>query len=115
MTKNKEFVLRDVIVRLDNLSGRMNQGFEAVDKRFEAVDKRFESIDKRFDSIDKRFETIDKRFEAMDKRFDKIDQRIDVLEMHIDSEIADLAGMVQREFDAQNKMIHQRRTAVALR
>ena len=51
---------------------------------------------------------MDKRFEAVDKRFDQMDVRIDHLEAHIDSEIEGLAGMVQRGFDEQTKIVRNR-------
>lgn len=41
--------------RLDELNGRMKEGFAEVDKRFEKVDKRFEKVDERFDKVDERF------------------------------------------------------------
>ncbi|HWC48842.1 MAG TPA: hypothetical protein VG448_08175 [Solirubrobacterales bacterium] len=34
--------------RLDEMNGRMKEGFAEVDKRFEQVDKRFEKVDERF-------------------------------------------------------------------
>ena len=69
---------------IQNLTEIVKQGFLRMDERFEAVDKRFEDLyhymDKRFDAVDKRFEAVDKRFEDlyhyMDKRFEDSRQSI---------------------------------------
>jgi hypothetical protein len=37
--------------RLDELSAKVDRGFEKVDKRFEQVDRRFERIDERLDAL----------------------------------------------------------------
>ena len=66
--------------RLDELNGRLKDGFAQVDKRFEQVDKRFEQVDERFEQVDKRFEQVDKRFEQVDKRFEQVDKRFVRLE-----------------------------------
>lgn len=62
--------------RLDELNGRMKEGFAEVDKRFADVDERmkegFAEVDKRFAEVDKRFEKIDERFEQLNDRFDRI-------------------------------------------
>jgi ribonuclease HI len=34
--------------RLDEMNGRMKEGFAEIDKRFAEVDKRFEKVDERF-------------------------------------------------------------------
>jgi predicted nuclease with TOPRIM domain len=80
--------------RLDELNGRMKEGFADVDKRFEQVDKRFEQVDKRFEQVDKRFEQVDERFirlegemkqgfayadKRMEAGFERINDRLDRL------------------------------------
>jgi len=71
--------------RLDELNGRVKDGFEKVDKRFEKVDERFEKVDERFDRIDERFIRLEGEMKAgftyADRRlnaaFDQISTRID--------------------------------------
>lgn len=62
------------------LGRRMEQGFEAIDRRFEAIDRRFEAIEHRFEVMDQRFEAIEQRFDRMeqsvDKRLDRLDQQM---------------------------------------
>ena len=62
------------------LGRRMEQGFEAIDRRFEAIDRCFEAIEHRFEVMDQRFEAIEQRFDRMeqsvDKRLDRLDQQM---------------------------------------
>src|SRR3954453_16215790 len=64
--------------RLDELNGRVKDGFVDVKKRFEQVDKRFEQVDKRFEQVDKRFEQVDKRFEQVATRAEMAEVRADL-------------------------------------
>jgi hypothetical protein len=50
--------------------------FGRIEQRFDAIDRRFEDIDQRFDAIDRRFEDIDRRFEAVDLRFESVEASI---------------------------------------
>lgn len=59
------------------LGRRMEQGFEAIDRRFEIIDRRFEAIEHRFEAVDQRFEAMDQRFEALERRFDRMEQRVE--------------------------------------
>ena len=67
--------------RLDDLKGRVDQGFSEVKaevrdgfRRMEAqLDRRFEEVDKRFEEVDKRFEEVDKRFEGFDSRLGRLE------------------------------------------
>ncbi len=43
--------------------------------------------------------------EDLNARFDSVDKRFDELTAHIDIEIEDLAGMVKRRFDEQDRNI----------
>ncbi len=80
--------------RLDEMNGRMKEGFASVDKRFDKVDERFKEVDKRFDKVDERFvrfeagmkedfQVVNARFvdigERMEAGFDRINGRIDRL------------------------------------
>jgi archaellum component FlaC len=67
--------------RLDELNGRVKDGFAEVDKRFEQVDKRFEQVDKRFEEIDKRFEQVASKEEMAEVRAElrQLNQRFDRL------------------------------------
>ena len=59
------------------LGRRMEQGFEAIDRRFEIIDRRFEAIEHRFEAVDQRFEAMDQRFETLERRFDRMEQRVE--------------------------------------
>jgi glutathionyl-hydroquinone reductase len=65
--------------RLDELNGRMKEGFADVDKRFDKVDERFADVDKRFDKVDERFVRLGAEvkggFAKVDKRFEKAEER----------------------------------------
>jgi archaellum component FlaC len=78
--------------RLDELNGRVNDGFAKVAEHFirlegemkEGFAKLDGEMNRRFGEVDKRFEGIDKRFEGIDKRFDKIDHRFEHFEQRLD-------------------------------
>jgi tetrahydromethanopterin S-methyltransferase subunit G len=59
--------------RLDELNGRMKDGFAEVDKRFEQVDKRFEQVDKRFEQVATKEEITEVRVQLnrLNDRFDR--------------------------------------------
>jgi len=71
--------------RLDELNGRVKEGFESVDKRFTKVEERFGQVDKRFGQIDKRFEPLATREDVAELRgemnagLNRISDRIDRL------------------------------------
>jgi predicted RNase H-like nuclease (RuvC/YqgF family) len=44
--------------RLDDLSAKVDQGFDRVDRRFEQVDRRFEQVDRRFDETNRRIDAL---------------------------------------------------------
>lgn len=52
---------------------RMEQGFEAIDRRFEAIDRRFEALENRFEAMERRFDRMEQRFE---QRLDRLDQQM---------------------------------------
>jgi chromosome segregation ATPase len=66
--------------RLDELNGRVKDGFAQVDQRFEQVDKRFEKVDEHFVRLEgemkQGFAYADKRMEA---GFERINDRLDRL------------------------------------
>jgi len=55
--------------RLDELNGRMKEGFADVDKRFDKVDKRFDKVDERFARIEGEMKA---GFEKLNDRFDRL-------------------------------------------
>ncbi len=67
--------------RLDDLSDKVDRGFERVDQRFEKVDQRFENVDQRLDRIDDKiergFERVDQRF---DREFGRVNERLDSIQ-----------------------------------
>ena len=60
--------LRGAVVELGR---RMEQGFEAIDRRFEAIDRRFEAMERRFEAIDQRFEAIERRLDRLDQQMSR--------------------------------------------
>jgi archaellum component FlaC len=58
--------------RLDELNGRMKEGFADVDKRFDKVDERFDKVDERFVRVEGEMKA---GFAKIDERFDKADER----------------------------------------
>lgn len=61
--------------RLDELSRRIDAGFEKAATKVELVAVKDE-MNLRFDQVDRRFEEVDGRFEKVDGRFDKIDAQL---------------------------------------
>jgi tetrahydromethanopterin S-methyltransferase subunit G len=59
--------------RLDELNGRVKEGFAEVDKRFEQIDKRFAEIDKRFEHVATKEEMSEVRAQLtqLNERFDR--------------------------------------------
>jgi predicted nuclease with TOPRIM domain len=55
--------------RLDELNGRVKDGFAGVDERFDKVEKRFDEVDERFVKVDQRFEKMGERFDRLTERF----------------------------------------------
>jgi hypothetical protein len=72
--------------RVDELSKRVDHGFEQVDKRIEQVEKR---MDHGFDQVDRRFEQVEKRmdrgFEQVDRNFERADADLRELRVAITS------------------------------
>lgn len=62
--------------RLDELTLRVEHGFERVDERFERIDERFERVDERLDRVDERFERVEADIRElrveMNARFDSM-------------------------------------------
>ncbi len=46
--------------RLDDLNGRVSEGFQRIDARFAQIDARFAQIDARFAQIDARLDAINR-------------------------------------------------------
>jgi len=81
--------------RLDELNGRINDGFAKVDERFAKVDERFAKVDERFVKVDDRFvrlegemregfAKVDERFKEVDARFDKTATREEIGEVNVE-------------------------------
>lgn len=79
--------LRGAVV---DLGRRMEQGFEAIDRRFEAIDRRFEAMERRFEAIDQRFEAMERRFDRMEERFE---QRLDRLDQQMSRQFFWVVGI----------------------
>lgn len=76
--------------RMDELSRRMDKGFEEtatkvelsalkneMNLRFELVDERFGEVGKRFDEVNGRFGEVGKRFEKIEGQLVHINDRLD--------------------------------------
>jgi chromosome segregation ATPase len=69
--------------RLDEMNGRMKEGFADVDKRFDKVDKRFDQVDERFvrleSAVKEGFAKVDREmkegFARVENQFAKADDR----------------------------------------
>lgn len=68
--------------RLDDLNGRVNEGFAKVDERFIRLEgemkEGFAKVDQRFDKVDQRFDKVDGRFAEMNERFASREEMVDV-------------------------------------
>lgn len=82
--------------RMDELSRRMDKGFEEMatkvelgalknemNLRFDRVDERFDEFSGRFGEVGKRFDEVNGRFGEVSNRFDKIDGQL----MHINDRL----------------------------
>jgi hypothetical protein len=60
--------------RLDELNGRVKDGFADVGKQFEQVGKQFEQVDKRFEQVATRDEMAEVRADmrSLNERFDRL-------------------------------------------
>lgn len=96
---------KDLKEALDSLTINL---CKRMDQRFDAVDKRFISIDQRFDTVDQRFNAVDRKFELMDKRFDRVEVRLEGIDLRIDNvecQIEDLALMTKVQFDELDRKV----------
>jgi organic radical activating enzyme len=57
--------------RLDELSRRMDAGFEKMATK-EEVNLRFDAVDKRFDAVGKRFDSLDAHLLQINDRLDRL-------------------------------------------
>ena len=87
--------MNDLMLVINNLSVKMDKGFDKVDDRFEKVDERFEKIDHQFRKIDGQFLTINDKFKEQEIKFDKM----------MDEKIDDLAVIVNRSFESVEKSL----------
>jgi len=53
--------------RLDELSSKVDHGFERVDRGFEKVERQFEKVDRRFEIVDQRLERINARLDGIQR------------------------------------------------
>lgn len=81
--------------RLDDLNGRVSDGFRQVDERFRQIDKRFEQVDRRFERVED--EIKDLRTE-MNARFDSMQrsmmQAVVALSVGMLAGFGGLAGLI---------------------
>lgn len=64
--------------RLDELSRRMDAGFEKAATK-EEMNRRFDEVDRRFDEVSGRFGEVGKRFDKIDTQLLHIHDRLDRL------------------------------------
>lgn len=82
--------------RLDDLNGKVDDGFKRMDERFAQIDGRFAKVDERFDRFE---EKVDRRFDDqhawMREEFGRTNARIDALSRTIlQGTFALCAGMI---------------------
>jgi tetrahydromethanopterin S-methyltransferase subunit G len=95
--------------RVDELSKRVDFGFEQVDHRFVQFEKR---VDRSFEEVDRRFERleirVDRGFEEVDHRFDRVEA--DLREMRgrfekVDHEFTAVRAEVKAGFDSMSRQM----------
>jgi len=99
--------------RLDELNGRIKEGFADVDKRADerlaGVDKRFAEVDRRFDKVDERFDKVDERFVRLEGEmkadFGKVDGHFVRLEGEMKEGFAELKAEIRQMGDRLEKRI----------
>lgn len=64
--------------RLDELSRRMDAGFEKAATKVEVTAVKDE-MNQRFEQVDKRFDQVDKRFGRLEGQLDRINNRLDYM------------------------------------
>jgi archaellum component FlaC len=67
--------------RLDELNGRVKEGFAEVDKRFDKVDERFDKVDERFLRVESEMK---EGFARIDRRFEKVASRENFAEVKVE-------------------------------
>jgi hypothetical protein len=82
--------------RLDELNGRVKDGFASVDKRFEKVDERFVRLE---GEMKQGFAKVDKRFERVDEHFVRLEGEMKDGFARVDREIKDGFTQVNERFD----------------
>ncbi|HEY2715307.1 MAG TPA: hypothetical protein VGI73_03725 [Solirubrobacterales bacterium] len=53
--------------RLDDLNGKVGDGFRRVDDRLVQIDRRFEQVDQRFVQVDLRFSQVEARLDTIQR------------------------------------------------
>ncbi|MGD9735790.1 MAG: hypothetical protein AB7V58_09315 [Solirubrobacterales bacterium] len=91
--------------RLDDLNGKVDDGFRRVDERFDRVDERFERMDVRFDRVDEKFERMEERFVRTDERFGRIEERFAWMEEKVGQRFDDQNAWIRAEFGQVNARI----------
>ncbi len=89
----KELTLLTVIEKLDQLSNKVelgfngfNEKFQGIEEKFTGIDKQFEGINKRFDIHDEFFVAIKQSFNHVDDRFSKVADRLDLIETNMSTQ-----------------------------
>jgi archaellum component FlaC len=67
--------------RLEELNGRVKEGFAEVDKRFDKVDERFDKVDERFVRVESEMK---EGFARIDRRFEKVASREGFAEVKVE-------------------------------
>ena len=73
--------------RLDDLNGRVGDGFRQVDDQFRQMDQRFEQVDQRFEQVDQRFNRVEDQVKDLrgevNSHLVRIDGRLDSIQRMI--------------------------------
>ena len=84
--------------RLDDLSRRVDSGFEQVTFCFgrleEKIDIRFAQVDERFKQVDQRFKHVDGRFNGLEDSLIRLETRFDAMQRTIlSTNVVIIAGL----------------------
>ena len=104
-----------MILLLDQMNRRMEEGFKAVDIRFNNLEKNFNNrldelkayVDTRFNDLERNFNTrLDSLKDYVDGRLSEMSKRIDDLNKTLNARIDTLNKVLSARIDDLSKMVH---------
>jgi hypothetical protein len=88
--------------RLDDLNGRVGDGFRQVDARFQRVEGEIRGLR---GEMNDRFDRVDDRFKGIDDRLDRVGDRIDAMQRTMLQGVIGLCGVFVTGFVALGGLI----------